>query len=184
MKSYAGLLRAVNLGPRNRVAMRDLCQVLEDAGMQEPRSLLQSGNVVFRSDSSSPAKLERLLEEAVAKHLKVVTTFFVRTAKEWEDVLADNPFPAEAKRDPSHLLVVFLKEPVDPAAVTALQKAITGPELVKAKGRHAYIVYPDGIGRSTLTAAMTEQHLGRGGTGRNWNTVVKLGAMLGVTEQS
>ena len=178
MTTYAGLLRAVNLGPRNKVAMRELCQVLADAGMQEPRSLLQSGNVVFRSDSSSPAKLEDLLEAAVAKRLKVTTDFYVRTAKELKTVIAGNPFPAEAESDPSHLLVVFFKEPVAPAGVAALRQAITGREVLEAKGRHMYIVYPDGIGNSRLTNAMSEKKLSARGTARNWNTVLKLAAML------
>jgi uncharacterized protein (DUF1697 family) len=61
--------------------------------------------------------------------------------------------------------------------VTALQKAIVGREIVRAQGRSAYIVYPDGIGRSKLTAAMIEKKLGTRGTGRNWNTVLKLAAL-------
>jgi uncharacterized protein (DUF1697 family) len=177
MTTYIGLLRAVNLGPHNRVAMRDLCQLLADVGMEEPRSLLQSGNVVFRSENSSPATLESMLEDAVARRLKVKTDFFVRTAKELNAVIAANPFPAEAESDPSHLLVVFLKEAVERAAVDALRKSITGREVVEAKGRHMYIVYPDGIGRSRLGSTAEAKKLNSRGTARNWNTVLKLAAM-------
>ena len=60
------------------------------------------------------------------------------------------------------------------ANVAALQKAIVGREVVRAKGRCAYIVYPDGIGRSKLTGALIEKKLGTRGTARNWNTVLKL----------
>jgi len=63
--------------------------------------------------------------------------------------------------------------------VAALQAAIKGREVVRAKGRHAYIVYPDGIGRSRLTNVMIEKKLGTRGTGRNWNTVLKLAALTG-----
>ena len=59
----------------------------------------------------------------------------------------------------------------------ALQQAIKGREVVRAKGRFAYIVYPDGIGRSKLTSALIEKMLGTRGTGRNWNTVLKLAAL-------
>ena len=58
------------------------------------------------------------------------------------------------------------------------QVAITGPEVVRASGRHAYIVYPNGTGRSRLTNALIEKHLGTRGTGRNWNTVLKLRALV------
>ena len=107
------------------------------------------------------------------------TPFFVRTAKEWQSVIDANPFPREAKDDPSHLLAVITRDPVDPANVTALQKAIVGREVVRAKGQCLYIVFPDGIGRSKLTNAVFEKKLGARGTARNWNTVLKLSALAG-----
>jgi uncharacterized protein (DUF1697 family) len=63
--------------------------------------------------------------------------------------------------------------------VSALQGAIKGREQVRVKGRQAYITYPDGIGRSKLTMAVIEKALGTRGTGRNWNTVLKLGDLAG-----
>jgi len=70
--------------------------------------------------------------------------------------------------------VMFLKTSPSRDAVTALQNAIKGREVVKAEGRQAYLVYPDGVGRSRLTTALIEQKLGTRGTARNWNTVLKL----------
>jgi uncharacterized protein (DUF1697 family) len=177
MTTHVGLLRAVNLPQHNKVTMADLCELIANVGMQDVRSLLQSGNVVFRSEMAPTATLERLLEAAVEKRLGVKTDFFVRTAEEWKAVIADNPFFAEAKRDPGHLLVMALKEAPDRAAVTALQKAIKGREVVRARDRQAYIVYPDGVGRSRLSSAVIEKALGTRATGRNWNTVLKLGAL-------
>jgi uncharacterized protein (DUF1697 family) len=61
--------------------------------------------------------------------------------------------------------------------VSALQQAITGREVVRANGREAYIVYPDGIGRSRLTTALIEKKFGTRGTARNWNTAVKIAVL-------
>jgi uncharacterized protein (DUF1697 family) len=180
MPTYAGLLRAVNLPAHNKITMADLREFLTALGMQDVRSLLQSGNVVFRSKVRAAPQLERLLEDAAAKQLGLETDFFVRTPSEMKAVIAANPFPEEAKRDPSHLVVGFMKKAPEPAAVTALQNAIKDREVVRANGRHVYIVYPDGIGRSRLTGAMIDRKLATPGTGRNWNTVLKLAAMLGV----
>jgi uncharacterized protein (DUF1697 family) len=177
MTTHIGLLRAVNLGAHNKVAMADLRGLLTGLGMQDARSLLQSGNLVFRSEIAATAQLEDLLQHGAANRLGLETDFFVRTAKEWQAIIAGNPFPREARRDPSHLLVMFLKKPPDRAAVTALQNAISGREVVSASGREAFITYPDGIGRSRLTTAVIEKTLGTRGTGRNWNTVVKLAAL-------
>lgn len=176
MTTYIGLLRAINLGAHNKIAMAALRQLLVDLKLDEPRTLLLSGNVVFRSGQSA-ATLERVLQDATAKQFGVTTEYFVRTAKEWKALMAANPFPADAKRDPGHLVMMCLKDAPPPAAVKALQAAIRGREVVKAKGRQAYFLYPDGIGRSKLTIAVIERLLGTRGTARNWNTVTKLGAL-------
>jgi uncharacterized protein (DUF1697 family) len=173
---HVALLRAVNLGSHNKIGMSDLRDLLVGLGFENVQTLLQSGNVVFEAQGKTTA-LEQTLERAAAKQLGLETDFFVRTAKEWQAVIDANPFPNEATADPGHLLAVILKEPVEAANVTALQKAIVGREVVRAKGRCAYIVYPDGIGHSKLTTALIEKKLGTRGTARNWNTVLKLGIL-------
>jgi len=177
MPTHIGLLRAVNLPSHNKIAMPELCRVLAKVGMQDARSLLQSGNVVFRSGITSTAKLEQMLAEGTKKHLGVDTDFFVRTASELNAAIAANPFPSEAKSDPGHLVLLFLKDTPAASAVTTLQGAIAGRETLKVKGPHAYIVYRDGIGNSKLSNVLIEKKLGTRGTGRNWNTVLKLAAL-------
>jgi uncharacterized protein (DUF1697 family) len=174
---YIALLRAINLAGRARVSMSDLRELFTTLGFGDVRTMLQSGNVVFRSAARSGAQLERRLERDAVKHLGVQTVFFVRTAAEWQDIITHNPFRAEALRDPGHLTIMCLKKAPRPKDVDRLQAAIKGREIVRAGARHIYTVYPDGIGRSRLTSAMIETMLGSSGTGRNWNTVVKLGAI-------
>ena len=72
---------------------------------------------------------------------------------------------------------MFLKHASSATGIEALQQAIKGREVVAATGKHLYIVYPDGIGRSRLTNAVIDRQLGTRGTGRNWNTVLKLAAL-------
>jgi uncharacterized protein (DUF1697 family) len=174
--TYICLLRAVNLAGRNMVSMSALRDLAGELDLQDARTLLQSGNLVFRSTLPTAEKIERLLENGAATRLGVSTEFFVRSAADWTQVIAANPFPAEARRDPGHLVVMVLRSAPDRAAVAALQQAIAGREQVRAKGREAFITYPDGQGRSKLTIALIERHLGTRGTARNWNTVLKLAA--------
>ena len=174
---HIALLRAVNVGGRKAVAMAHLRALLEQLGLEDARSLLQSGNLVFRDDKRTSAELERLLESEAEKRLDLGTDFMVRSATEWKSIVARNPFPTEAKRDPGHLVVMFLKDAPAADDVKALQAAITGPEVVRADGKQLYVVYPAGIGTSRLTNAVIDKKLGTRGTGRNWNTVLKLAAM-------
>jgi uncharacterized protein (DUF1697 family) len=174
MTVHVALLRGVNLGGRTQVAMSDLRSLVAELGFEEVRSVLNSGNLVFSGGRKTGATLERLLEIEAEKRLGLRTDFHVRTADEWATVVAKNPFRAEAKRDPSHLVVMVLKKAPTAKAVETLRAAITGPEIIEAVGRHAYIVYPAGIGRSRLTNNLIDSKLGTRGTGRNWNTVLKL----------
>jgi uncharacterized protein (DUF1697 family) len=167
----------VNLAGHNKIAMSDLRNLLTAIGAQDALTLLQSGNVVFRSNQRATAALERRIQDAAAERLGLATDVVVRSAWEWKALIAANPFPREAKQDPSHLLVMPLKAVPRPASVATLQRAISGREILRVHERCAYIVYPDGIGRSRLTLAFIEKNLETRGTGRNWNTVLKLDAL-------
>jgi uncharacterized protein (DUF1697 family) len=169
------LVRGINVGGHKKVAMADLRGLFESLGFREVKSLLQSGNVVFTGgDRRTGAACERVLEGEAPVRLALQADFFVRTAKEWDGVVAGNPFPHHAKEDPGHLVLMCLKDVPEKASVKALQAAIVGPELVRADGRHLYIVFPDGMGSSRLTTALIERTLRTRGTARNWNTVLKL----------
>jgi uncharacterized protein (DUF1697 family) len=177
MKTYIALLRAINVGGNSKIAMADLKAMLADLGYANPQTLLQTGNLVFQAKESSSEKLEAKLERAAAERLGLQTDLFVRTADEWQQAIAANPFPKEAASDPSHLLIMPLKKAPTKQAVKDLQTAIHGRETVAAVGRELYIIYPDGIGRSKLTNKLIETRLGTRGTGRNWNTALKLAAL-------
>jgi uncharacterized protein (DUF1697 family) len=156
--------------------MTDLRTFLTELGFDDARSLLQSGNLVFNSNVRTGAELERFLESEAHDRLSLDVDFIVRTPDEWKSVIRQNPFRKEAERDPGHLVVMFLKGAPDVEDIVALQAEIRGPEVVRAKGKQAYIYFPNGQGRSKLTHSLLEKRLGRG-TGRNWNTVLKLGIM-------
>ncbi|MDQ6769658.1 MAG: DUF1697 domain-containing protein [Gemmatimonadota bacterium] len=156
--------------------MTDLRNFLTQLGFDDVRSLLQSGNLVFGSRARTGAELERFLEAESVKRFAMEIDFFVRAPEEWKSIIRQNPFRKEAEADPGHLVVMLLKSPPGPEDVAALQAGITGPEIIRAKGRQLYAFYPNGQGRSRLTHAMIEKKLGRC-TGRNWNTVMKLAVL-------
>ena len=178
MPTFIALLRAVNLGAHNKVGMRALCALVGELGFSEPRSLLQSGNLVF-GGSGTAAAIEAKLAAAAKRKLGLDTDFFVRPAKHWQAAIAANPFPAAAADDPGHLVLLACKAAPGAKADAALRAAIKGRETFAVRGREVYMVYPDGIGLSKVTATLIERHLGTRVTGRNWNTVLKLGALAG-----
>jgi len=171
------LLRGVNVGGHMKVSMAELRDMLAGLGLADAQTVLQSGNLIFRSDRRGD-ELEGLIERAARERLGLHTDVMVRTGGEWANVVASNPFPEAAARDPSHLVVMILKKAPGAQAADEFLSAVIGPETVQLTGSHAYILYPAGIGRSKLTNVFIEGRLGTRGTGRNWNTVLKLAAMM------
>lgn len=157
--------------------MADLKALAEGAGLTESRTLLQSGNLVFQSKKTSAA-LEKLLEGALAKELGLKTPVIVRSAAEWQEAIDKNPFGAEARKDPGHLVLMPLKAVPAKGTVATLEAAVVGRERIKLVGQNLYLVYPDGIGESKLTITVIEKKLGVTGTGRNWNTTQKIAALF------
>ena len=171
------LFRAINVGGRNMVAMAALKEMFAAAGFPQARSLLQSGNIVFGGGAREAGALESLIETETEKRLGLRADCFVRTADEWGEILAHNPFARQAKADPGRLIIMALKSAPGAAQLKALRAAIVGRESVELWKRHAYVYFPDGSGNSKLTPRLIEGKLETRATGRNWNTALKLQAL-------
>ena len=174
---HVALLRGINVGGKHPLPMASLRATLEAAGCAEVRTYIQSGNAVFRHDEADEASLRELLEAAIAETAGFAVPVVLRTAAEWEATVAANPYSAGGT-DPKALHVVFLLEPPASGALDALDLDRFAPEELTVVGREVHLLLPDGIGRSKLAAALTDRKLGAVATVRNWNTVVKLQAML------
>jgi uncharacterized protein (DUF1697 family) len=168
---WIGLLRAVNLGSR-KLTSADLKTACEDAGLENVRTLLASGNVVFEAKGTA-AKIETALEAAVKAKVGFDAEAMVRSPKQWAAILEANPFPKQAKKDPAHLIVWVMKDQPDLAVLDVYLKAYDGPELVEPGDRALYIYYPESQARSDFKLPRKTGI----GTGRNWNTMQKLAAM-------
>jgi uncharacterized protein (DUF1697 family) len=179
MTAIVSMLRAVNLAGRNQIrmeALRGLCASLK---LSDPRTYVQSGNVVFGTAEKNLGRLARRIEDAIEKSLGFRPDVMLRTAAEMQSVVGRNPFADRKDIEPARLLVVFLAAEPGPEACAKFLAIRKGREELRISGREAYIYYPDGMGRSKLTTSVIEGTLGTRGTARNWNTVLKLVDMLG-----
>ena len=141
MKTHIALLRGVNVGGNKKVAMADLRTFVEGIGFKEARTLLNSGNLVFRSDGKRDDEaLASLLEEQAAKRLGLSTWFLVRSVAEWAEVIARNPFLEEAKTMPSRFLVMFFRAAPAAEAVQSLRALATASERLHLDGKQLYAV--------------------------------------------
>lgn len=151
--------------------MEEFRQLLAAAGCREVRTVGVAGSAVVASSPHVAEALEQELRRRLAAETGVATEVFVRGGAEWLRLERANPFPREAATDPSHTVLTVLSAAPTRKAWERLRSRSHGPERIAPGERCAYLVYPNGIGRSPLTAAFLERQLEVRGTSRNWNTV-------------
>jgi uncharacterized protein (DUF1697 family) len=173
----AAFLRGINVGGRSLLAMADLRSALDGAGLADPRTYLQSGNVVVTPRSGGPVELGETMERAIEGIAGRPIRVMVRTRDELDGIVAGNPLWDESLK-PSSLHTVFLEAAPDPARVAELEPDRSPPDRFALSGREIYLHYPQGSGRSKLNLEYFERKLGVAGTARNWNTVTRVLLML------
>jgi len=179
MATWVALLRAVNVGGRNRVPMTELRRAVEALPATDVRTYVQSGNVVFRS----PHRAEAAVVDAVRAALQGAFGFeigvVVRSAAALATVLGTNPLSTEG-RDPSRLAVTFLSAaPAVGTVAAGIQRV--GAEEYALVGRELFLYAPGGLGTSKLGPVLAERRLGVTGTTRNWRSVTALAALAAET---
>jgi len=172
------LFRGMNTGGV-RAPVSDQRAMATEMGLGNPRTLLASGNLVVESDRDSES-LEGEIEAAMEARFGLKVSVMVRTSSDWRGLIDANPFATEAAREPSKVLAMVMKAGIKDGALDGCRALAEGGERVEAVGGVLYFWFPNGQGQSAIFKKATPRLLGMG-TGRNWNTVLKLGAMVGVS---
>jgi uncharacterized protein (DUF1697 family) len=175
MARLIALLRAVNVGGR-KLPMAELRALCGDLGWTEVETYIQSGNVVFTAPGKG-AGIERALEEAIKVRFGMDVPVIVRTASQWADYVAANPFPKAAEDEPNRLLLLVSKEALKSDAAEKLMERAQAGEAVRAAGGALWFHFPEGVGTSKLVPTLIDRIAGSPSTSRNWRTVLKLQEM-------
>jgi uncharacterized protein (DUF1697 family) len=166
------LLRGINLGPRNRISMSELREQLAEAGFQDARTYLQSGNIVL-SSKATPAKLAKRVQSLIAESFGLDIQVTVRTRDELAEVVRGSPLKDVAD-NPKRYQVTFLSAKLPADRLKELASLGAGDERLVAKGRELYAWHPEGVARSKLWNQLAGSGLGVTATARNWTTVTNL----------
>ncbi len=173
MKQIA-LLRGINVGGHRKVAMSALNTAFEGLGLSEVQTYIQSGNVVFTGAAQRPD-----LEAAIERTFGFAVPISLRSAAEWSEIIARNPYPTQAEQGGGKLHVFFLDDEPSPANLAALRAVKSGEDEWSCAGRELYLWTPGGLHQTKLSV---ERKLKVGATARNWRTVLKLGELAGLKE--
>jgi uncharacterized protein (DUF1697 family) len=179
MSTYVILLRAVNVGGYGKLSTSEFRSTLSGLGFKNVETYIQSGNAVI--DSNLPAdKVHRSIASALQKLTGASVDVILRTHDQLDKVIRENPFANEAS-DGTRVHVAFLSAPAAPTAPTAFQRIIerypSRRDRYHLAGEHIYFHFPDGAADTKFAGKAVEKAIGSVGTGRNWNTVLKLHAM-------
>ena len=169
--TWVSLLRAVNLGARNKLNMPALRESLAAAGFADVRTYVQSGNVITRSTHRSPVKVAAGVRGAIATDFGMDVPVIVRSPSQLTAAVTHNPY-RDADEHPTRVQVVFLDGDPDADAVQALRATDFGPDGCEVIGREVYLSFATTSQGSRLNAAVGR--LGVDGTARNWRTVLAL----------
>ena len=161
------LLRAVNLGPANKIAMKDLKALLEDLGHTEVKTYLNSGNATFESPKRSAKALADEIETALQKQLRLGVRACVRRDADVRKALDELP------ELPGYVTVTVLFDKPQAAALEAFLTTDWSPEQVAGNDQVIYTGFANAA-RTKLTIGKLEKALGVSGTARTPSTLRKL----------
>ena len=177
MPTYIAMLRGINVSGHKMIRMEALRASFGALKFTRVQTYVQSGNVVFRVGNSPVAVLSAKIEQRILRDFGFSVPVFLRTAKELQEVIKDNPFLTDTAIDQSKLHVTFLSDAAPKMTLEALELLVVKPEQFHVLGRQIYLYCPNGYGRTKLSNTAIEKKLSVGATTRNWKTVNTLLAM-------
>lgn len=178
MPKYVALLRGINVGSHQRLAMADLRGLLTGLGYADVKTHLQSGNALLTTGSTGSDKIAGAIEKAIARDLRLQVKALVRSGAELAEVVAGNPLDGVVT-DGARYLVAFLSAAPGRDRLGAVDPDTFAPEQFRAGRRELYLWYPNGVHQSKMSNSFWEKQLGVTATSRNWNTVTRLLELTG-----
>jgi uncharacterized protein (DUF1697 family) len=175
MAVIVSLLRGINVGGHHKIKMEDLRALYESLGLRNPKTYIQSGNVVFQTGQKDLDKLALSLNAAIERNYGFRADAVLRTLTDLKAMLSANPFAARPV-DPARNLVIFLSGRLTAEHAATVCGLCLAPEEIHSDGRHLHCHFPAGMGQSKLPMAIDKslKKFNIFGTARNWNTVLKL----------
>jgi uncharacterized protein (DUF1697 family) len=176
--SYLALLRAINVGGKNKLPMKELVEIFAKAGCSNLQTYIQSGNVVFCAAPGELPRLPGLIRGRIAERFGIQVPVVMRTAEQMRKIVRNNPF-LKAGVSESELHVLFLADLPDRRRVESLDPQRSPPDEFVVRGQEVYLRLKNGAAESKLTNSYFDSKLATTSTGRNWRTVTKLLEMMG-----
>ena len=173
MIQYVAFLRGINVAGRNMISMEDLAQYFELPGIRNVSTYIQSGNVIFESDEANDTILRGKIEKQLHAKLGYNVPVILRTMKELNSIIRNNPFDHIKTEDSNKFYVTFLPEIPEYAVRGSLGVYSNDAEDARLVKRDVYILTGN-YGKTCFTNTLIEKKMGMPATTRNWATINRL----------
>jgi uncharacterized protein (DUF1697 family) len=173
--NYIAFLRGINLGPTHKVPMKDLQTCFFDLGFTNVKTLLNSGNIFFATDETNIASLKKGIQEAQKKMFGWDIETIVRSQKDIQDMVEENPFRSITVTPQTRLYVTFL--PGKPTSTLAIPYISLEDNYTILEVSHDAVFSVLSLSKKFGTIDAMDilgKEFGKNITTRNWNTIVKL----------
>ena len=171
MTTFIVLLKGINVGGHRKLPMSELRSILESIGFINPRTYIQSGNVVLTSEHNDKNYVERMVSQAIHDKFGFEVMIIAMTRSDLESVFDRCPFPEEKKKRSYFML---LHKAPTKAMIASVSEKIYPGELYQIIGTCIYYFSDVPFGRSKFNVNFFERHLNTFATSRNYNTILKL----------
>jgi len=179
MKTHLALLRGINVSGHNMIKMDTLKNLLENAGFQNVRTYIQTGNVFIDSEEDQAASVGFKIKQEIFKVLGLDVPVVVISKSDLQACFTNNSFAMEKECDFKKLYVAFVSKELQGSAINDLKISQFKPDEAQIDGNRIYIKYAIGAGNTRLDQKYIEKKLNVIATIRNWNTVINLLALYG-----
>ncbi len=179
MKTHLALLRGINVSGHNMIKMDTLKNLLENAGFQNVRTYIQTGNVFIDSEEDQAASVGFKIKQEIFKVLGLDVPVVMISKSDLQACFINNSFVMEKECDFKKLYVAFVSKELQGSTINDLKISQFKPDEAQIDGNRIYIKYAIGAGNTRLDQKYIEKKLNVIATIRNWNTVINLLALYG-----
>ncbi len=178
MPMVISFLRGINVGGHKKIKMADLRGLYAALGLADARTILQSGNAIFRTEETDHARLQAKIEAGIRDQFGFDVAVILRGSAQFRAIIARRPFTEAQQREAKKIAVVFLGGCPRQEDLDKLRANNPGREIIHGVGSELFVFYSDGQARSKLDNSRIERALRLQSSARNWNTCHRLLKLL------
>ncbi|MDC6388280.1 DUF1697 domain-containing protein [Maribacter sp. PR1] len=174
MSRYIAFLRGINVSGQKKVPMVELRSIMSNIGLEEVKTYIQSGNVIFTSKRTLISKLEEQIEKAIKKNFGFDVPVLVKSVEDLQKILKNNPFDDGDNLAVNKIYFVLLFQNPGLEKINAFKNEVFPSEKWEFNNNCIYLCCENGYGKAKLNNNMIERKLKVDATTRNYRTMHKL----------